>query len=66
MLVFLECMKELSAAILLRPFNVETLATYVYQYMSAEDFEVAALPAVVMVVAGLPAVLVLTASMTRK
>lgn len=66
MLVFLECMKELSAAILLRPFNVETLATYVYQYMSAEDFEVAALPAVVMVLAGLPAVLILTASMTRK
>lgn len=65
MLVFLESMKELSAAILLRPFNVETLATYVYQYMSAEDFEVAALPAVVMVVAGLPAVLILTASMTQ-
>lgn len=65
MLVFLESMKELSAAILLRPFNVETLATYVYQYMSAEDFEVAALPAVVMVVAGLPAVLLLTASMSK-
>lgn len=66
MLVFLECMKELSAAILLRPFNVETLATYVYQYMSAEEFEVAALPALVIVLAGLPPVLILTASMKRK
>ncbi|PIE45154.1 MAG: iron ABC transporter permease [Gammaproteobacteria bacterium] len=66
LLVFLESLKELSAAILLRPFNVETLATYVYQYMSAEEFEVAALPAVVMVLAGLPPILLLTASMNKK
>lgn len=66
LLVFLESLKELSAAILLRPFNVETLATYVYQYMSAEEFEVAALPALVIVLAGLPPVLILTASMKRK
>lgn len=66
MLVFLESMKELSAAILLRPFNVETLATYVYQYMTAEQFEVAALPALVIVLAGLPPVLILTASMKQK
>lgn len=66
MLVFLESMKELSAAILLRPFNVETLATYVYQYMSADNFEVAALPALVLVVAGFPAILILTASMKNR
>ncbi|PID66682.1 MAG: iron ABC transporter permease [Gammaproteobacteria bacterium] len=66
LLVFLESLKELSAAILLRPFNVETLATYVYQYMSAEEFEVAALPALVIVLAGLPPVIILTASMNRK
>nr|MBS9777390.1 iron ABC transporter permease [Gammaproteobacteria bacterium] len=65
MLVFLESMKELSAAILLRPFNIETLATYVYQYMSAEQFEVAALPALVIVLAGIPPVLILTASMKK-
>ncbi|MBS9781812.1 MAG: iron ABC transporter permease [Gammaproteobacteria bacterium] len=66
LLVFLESLKELSAAILLRPFGVQTLATYVYQYMSAEEFEVAALPALVIVLAGLPSVLILTASMKRK
>ncbi|MGY0399828.1 MAG: ABC transporter permease [Ostreibacterium sp.] len=65
LLVFLESMKELSAAILLRPFNVETLATYVYQYMSAEAFEVAAVPAFIMLLAGLPTVLLLTYSMGK-
>lgn len=66
MLVFLESMKELSAAILLRPFNVETLPTYVYQYMSADNFEVAALPALVLVLAGFPAILILTAAMKNR
>lgn len=66
LLVFLESMKELSAALLLRPFNVELLSTYIYQYMSAERFEVAALPALLMVVIGLPPVLLLTYSMDRK
>ncbi|MDO4777364.1 MAG: iron ABC transporter permease [Cardiobacteriaceae bacterium] len=63
LLVFLESMKELSAAMLLRPFNVQTLATYIYEYMSAERFEMAAMPALVMVVAGLPTVLLLMHSM---
>ena len=66
MLVFLESMKELSATILLRPFNIETLATYVYQYMSAEEFEVAALPALVIVLAGIPPVIILTALMSKR
>lgn len=62
LLVFLESMKELSAAMLLRPFNVQTLATYVYEYIGAERFEMAALPALVMVLAGLPTVLLLMMS----
>lgn len=66
MLVFLESMKELSAAILLRPFNVETLATYVYQYMSADNFEAAALPALVLVLAGFPAIWIVTAAMKQR
>lgn len=66
LLVFLESMKELSAAMLLRPFGVQTLATYIYEYMSAERFEMAALPALVMVVAGLPTVLLLVFSMRDK
>lgn len=66
LLVFLESMKELSAAMLLRPFNVQTLATYIYEYMSAERFEMAAIPALVMVIAGLPTVLLLLFSMEDK
>ncbi len=65
LLVFLESLKELSAAILLRPFNVETLSTYVYQYMSTEEFDRAALPALIMVIAGLPAVLLLVKAMEK-
>ena len=39
MLVFIESMKELPAALLLRPFNFETLATHVYQFVSDEMLE---------------------------
>jgi len=52
-LVFIEAMKELPTALLLRPFNFETLATYVYQFVSDEMIEYAALPALVIVVMGL-------------
>ena len=34
LLVFVDCMKELPATLLLRPFNFETLATHVYQFAS--------------------------------
>ena len=39
LIVFVDCMKELPATLLLRPFNFETLATYVYQYASDELLE---------------------------
>ena len=52
-LVFIEAMKELPAALLLRPFNFETLATYVYQFVSDEMIEYAALPALLIIVLGL-------------
>ena len=35
-LVFVDTMKELPATLILRPFNFETLATFVYQYASDE------------------------------
>ena len=52
-LVFIEAMKELPTALLLRPFNFETLATYVYQFVSDEMIEFAALPALLIVFMGL-------------
>ena len=59
LLVFVDCMKELPATLLLRPFNVDTLATYVYQYASDELLEESALAALFIVIAGLLPVLFL-------
>lgn len=53
MLVFIESMKELPAALLLRPFNFDTLATQVYQFVSDEMLERGALGAIVIVLVGL-------------
>ncbi|MBJ7589022.1 ABC transporter permease [Aeromonas veronii] len=53
MLVFIESMKELPAALLLRPFNFDTLATHVYQFVSDEMLERGALGAIVIVLVGL-------------
>lgn len=53
LLVFIESMKELPAALLLRPFDFETLATYVYQYVSDEQLENASIAALTIVVVGL-------------
>ena len=39
LLVFVDAMKELPATVLLRPFNFETLATYVYSLALLEQFE---------------------------
>ncbi|MCA1297655.1 ABC transporter permease [Stappia indica] len=58
LLAFVDCMKELPATILLRPFNFETLATTVYNAASREAFAEGAVPALVIVLVGLaPAVL---------
>ncbi|UUX51092.1 iron ABC transporter permease [Nisaea acidiphila] len=59
-LVFVDVMKELPMTLLLRPFNFETLATYVYQYAKDELLEEAALPALLIVAAGILPVIVLS------
>ena len=59
LLVFVDCMKELPATLLLRPFNFETLATHVYGFASIEQLEQAALGALTIVLVGLIPVLLL-------
>lgn len=59
LVVFVDCMKELPATLILRPFNFETLATQVYQYASDELLEQSALSALVIVMVGLIPVLLL-------
>ncbi len=53
LLIFIEAMKELPAALMLRPFNYETLATLVYQYVKAEQLAEGAWPALLIVAVGL-------------
>ena len=59
LLVFVDTVKELSATILLRPFNFPTLATHVYALASRALFEEAAIAALVIVFIGAIPVLVL-------
>ncbi|MEZ9522764.1 ABC transporter permease [Enterovibrio norvegicus] len=65
LLVFIESMKELNAALLLRPFNFETLATYVFNYASDEHLEYAALPAILLVVVGLIPLIMINRSLEQ-
>ena len=65
MLVFVDVMKELPMTLLLRPFNFDTLATYTYQFAKDEMLEVAALPALVIVLSGLAPVILMSAMLRR-
>ncbi len=65
LLVFIESMKELNAALLLRPFNFETLATYVYNFVSDEHLELGALPAVLLVLVGLLPLIIINRSLEQ-
>jgi len=60
LLVFIECVKELPAAILLRPFDFETLSTYVYQFASDEQLEHGALAALLIIAVSLIPIFVLS------
>ena len=50
-LVFVDILKELPITLLLRPFNFETLATYVYQYASDEMLEESSFAAIIIIIA---------------
>lgn len=64
LVVFVDCMKELPATLILRPFNFDTLATYVYQFASDEMIEESALGALLIVLVGLIPVILLSRSIT--
>jgi iron(III) transport system permease protein len=53
LLVFVDCIKELPATLLLRPLNTETLATLVYGHASRGAFEAGSLAALLIVLVGL-------------
>jgi iron(III) transport system permease protein len=60
LLIFVDCLKELPATLLLRPLNVETLATYIYQFATRGSFEDGALAALIIVAVGILPVIFIT------
>ncbi|NWN90758.1 iron ABC transporter permease [Marinobacter adhaerens] len=65
LVVFVDCMKELPATLILRPFNFETLATYVYQFASDERLYHSALPALIIVLAGIIPIILMSKSISN-
>lgn len=63
-LVFVDCMKELPATLMLRPFGIETLATHIYAEASRGTYEDGSVAALAIVLAGLVPVILL-ARMSR-
>jgi iron(III) transport system permease protein len=64
-LVFVDILKELPITLLLRPFNFETLATYVYQYASDELLQESSFAALIIVVVGLGPIIFLNSALQR-
>ncbi len=64
LVVFVDCMKELPATLILRPFNFETLATYVYQFASDEMLYQSALPSLIIVLAGIVPIILMSRSIS--
>lgn len=62
LIVFVDCVKELPATLLLRPFNYNTLSTRVYELASLERLSEAAPAALVVIAVGLVAVLLMARS----
>jgi iron(III) transport system permease protein len=65
LVVFVDCMKELPATLILRPFNFDTLATYVYQFASDEMLYQSALPSLIIVLAGIIPIILMSRSISN-
>ena len=59
LLVFVDCVKELPATLLLRPFGFETLATRVYEQASLERIDTGSSAALLVIAVGCAATLLL-------
>ncbi|XPV75128.1 MAG: ABC transporter permease [Desulfovibrio sp.] len=59
-LVLVDVMKEMPITLMMRPFGWDTLAVKIYEYTSEGEWELAAIPAFVLILVGLIPVLLLT------
>jgi iron(III) transport system permease protein len=66
LLVFVDVLKELPATLILRPFNVNTLAVKAFEYASDERLMDAALPSITIVLVGIVPVILLTRAMRMR
>jgi len=66
LLIFVDCMKELPATLLLRPLNFETLATHLYGEAARGSYESGAIAALLIVAAGLIPIVLLSRYGTPK
>ncbi len=60
LLVFVDSIKELSATIMLRPFGINTLSTYIYDFASRARVEQTGLASLIIIAAGIIPVAMLT------
>ena len=65
LLIFVDCVKELPATLLLRPLNFETLATHLYGEAARGTYEDAAIAALIIVAIGILPVIVLARTIRR-
>lgn len=66
LLVFVDCVKELPATLLLRPFNFDTLATRSHEQASLEKIAEAAPSALLIIMVSLVAVLLVARAMRKR
>lgn len=66
LLVFVDCMKELPATLLLRPLNVDTLATHLYAEAARGTYEDGAIAALLIILVGLVPVILLSRVGSRR
>jgi iron(III) transport system permease protein len=66
LLVFVDCMKELPLTLLLRPFNFDTLATYVYGEAARGTYEDGSVAALIIVLVGLVPLVLLARTSFRE
>jgi iron(III) transport system permease protein len=65
LIVFVDVMKELPATLIMRPFNMDTLAVQAYRLASDERLEGAAVPSLVIVAVGLIPVILICRQVNR-
>ncbi|MCB1507287.1 MAG: iron ABC transporter permease [Hyphomicrobiaceae bacterium] len=66
LIVFVDVLKELPATLIMRPFNVETLATFAHRLASDERLAEAAIPSIAIVAVGLLPVILLSRAIGRQ